>query len=44
MATQKFLGLPTIPHDLKPMTAYLQRAEELKAQDPVISYWCMSLR
>ncbi|KAF9567013.1 DUF605-domain-containing protein, partial [Agrocybe pediades] len=33
-------GLPAIPPDLKPIVPYLQRADELKTQDPVISYWC----
>ncbi|KAI0308133.1 Vta1 like-domain-containing protein, partial [Multifurca ochricompacta] len=36
-----YLGLPPIPPDLKPITSYLQRAHETRAQDPVISYWCM---
>ncbi|KAF8913135.1 Vta1 like-domain-containing protein [Gymnopilus junonius] len=34
------LGLPPVPPELKPIAPYLQRAEELKNQDPVISYWC----
>jgi hypothetical protein len=37
-----YLGLPSIPPDLKPMTPYIQRAHDTRAQDPVISYWCMS--
>jgi vacuolar protein sorting-associated protein VTA1 len=37
-----YLGLPPIPPDLKPITPYIQRAHETRAQDPVISYWCMS--
>ncbi|KAI0045200.1 DUF605-domain-containing protein [Auriscalpium vulgare] len=35
-----FIGLPPIPADLKPLTTFLQRAEETKTQDPIISYWC----
>ncbi|PPQ82643.1 hypothetical protein CVT25_007572 [Psilocybe cyanescens] len=34
------LGLPPVPADLKPITPYLQRADELKSQDPIVSYWC----
>ena len=34
------LGLPPIPGELKSVTPYLQRAEEIKPQDPVIAYWC----
>ncbi|KAF7799279.1 hypothetical protein EIP86_010511 [Pleurotus ostreatoroseus] len=34
------LGLPPIPSELKSVGPYLQRAEEVKSQDPVISYWC----
>ncbi|KAF8167615.1 Vta1 like-domain-containing protein [Crassisporium funariophilum] len=33
-------NLPPVPPALKPITPYLQRAEELRKQDPVISYWC----
>ncbi|TFY81605.1 hypothetical protein EWM64_g2404 [Hericium alpestre] len=36
-----YLGLPPIPADLKPLTPFLQRADELKSQEPVISYWCI---
>ncbi|KAH9044561.1 Vta1 like-domain-containing protein [Lactarius pseudohatsudake] len=35
-----YLGLPPIPPDLKPITPYVQRAHETRAQDPIISYWC----
>lgn len=35
-----YLSLPPIPPDLKPITPYIQRAHEIRAQDPVISYWC----
>ncbi|RPD64824.1 DUF605-domain-containing protein [Lentinus tigrinus ALCF2SS1-6] len=34
------LSLPPIPPELKAITAYLQRADELQKNDPVISYWC----
>ncbi|KAJ3501776.1 hypothetical protein NLJ89_g9188 [Agrocybe chaxingu] len=34
------LGLPPVPPELKAITPYLQRAEELKKQDPIIAYWC----
>lgn len=34
------LNLPPIPAELKSITPYLQRAEEVKPTDPVISYWC----
>ncbi|KAF9015645.1 Vta1 like-domain-containing protein [Cyathus striatus] len=36
----QLLGLPPISPELKPITPYLQRAEELKSQDPIIAYWC----
>ncbi|KAH9178792.1 Vta1 like-domain-containing protein [Lactarius sanguifluus] len=36
-----YLGLPPIPPDLKPITPYVQRAHETRAQDPIISYWCI---
>ncbi|KAM5530749.1 hypothetical protein V8D89_015609, partial [Ganoderma adspersum] len=34
------LSLPPIPPELKPITPYLQRADEIATNDPVISYWC----
>nr|VWO94217.1 N/A [Ganoderma boninense] len=34
------LSLPPIPPELKPIAPYLQRADEIAANDPVISYWC----
>lgn len=40
MSPHSYLGLPPIPQDLKPVTSFLQRADELKAQDPIIAYWC----
>ena len=36
------LSLPPIPPELKPITPYLQRADEIATNDPVISYWCTS--
>ena len=33
-------NLPPVPLPLKSIAPYLQRAEELKTQDPIISYWC----
>lgn len=38
------LNLPPIPAELKSITPYLQRAEEVKPTDPVIAYWCTSRR
>ncbi|KAG8967362.1 hypothetical protein FRC03_010107 [Tulasnella sp. 419] len=29
-----------IPPELKPLTPFLQRAQELKVKDPTMSYWC----
>ncbi|KAI0721387.1 Vta1 like-domain-containing protein [Cerioporus squamosus] len=34
------LSLPPIPPELKAITPYLQRADELQKNDPVASYWC----
>ncbi|KAI0639666.1 Vta1 like-domain-containing protein [Trametes polyzona] len=34
------LALPPIPPELKSITPYLQRADELSTKDPVIAYWC----
>ncbi|EKM48512.1 uncharacterized protein PHACADRAFT_132349 [Phanerochaete carnosa HHB-10118-sp] len=34
------LSLPPVPPELKTVTPFLQRAEELKTKDPVIAYWC----
>lgn len=39
MAT-KLLNLPPIPQSLKSIIPYLQRADELKAKEPIIAYWC----
>ena len=33
-------NLPPVPPSLKSIAPYLQRAEELRTQDPVIAYWC----
>jgi vacuolar protein sorting-associated protein VTA1 len=40
MATNRLLGLPPITSELKSTAPYLQRADELKSQDPVMAYWC----
>ena len=37
-------SLPPLPSSLKPVSPYVQRASELKAQDPVMAYWCMIIR
>ncbi len=37
------LSLPSVPQELKPIASYLQRAEEVKAKDPVVAYWCKPL-
>ncbi|KAJ7070874.1 Vta1 like-domain-containing protein [Mycena amicta] len=34
------MTLPPTPVSLKPISPYLQRADELRAQEPVIAYWC----
>jgi vacuolar protein sorting-associated protein VTA1 len=34
------LGLPPISTALKPISPYLQRAQEVSKQDPIIAYWC----
>ncbi|KAI0830572.1 Vta1 like-domain-containing protein [Trametes gibbosa] len=34
------LPLPATPVELKTISPYLQRADELSAKDPVIAYWC----
>lgn len=38
--SSSILGLPPTPPELKPISPYIQRAEELKYQDRIISYWC----
>jgi vacuolar protein sorting-associated protein VTA1 len=37
------LGLPPMASELKSISPYLQRADELQAQEPVMAYWCTSL-
>lgn len=41
MSTQplKNLGLPPVPPELKSALGYLQRADELKSQEPIVAYW-----
>lgn len=34
------VDLNEIPQELKPLTPFLQRAQELKVKDPTMSYWC----
>ena len=36
------LSLPPTPQELRAIAPYLQRANELKNQEPVIAYWCTS--
>jgi vacuolar protein sorting-associated protein VTA1 len=40
MSGQKLLGLPLVPPELKQIAPYLQRADELKQQEPIMAYWC----
>lgn len=42
MSAQPFknLNLPAVPAELKPLIPFLQRADELKVQEPIIAYWC----
>lgn len=40
MTTPQVLGLPPITSELKSITPYLQRADEVKNQEPIIAYWC----
>ncbi|KAF9535674.1 Vta1 like-domain-containing protein [Crepidotus variabilis] len=40
MSSSSLLGLPSVPAELKPVLPYLQRADELKKQDAIVSYWC----
>lgn len=37
------LALPPVPPELKAVSPFLSRAEELAKQDPIISYWCKDL-
>ncbi|KAH8102558.1 Vta1 like-domain-containing protein [Cristinia sonorae] len=34
------LKLPATPPELKSIAPYLQRANELKTQEPIVAYWC----
>ncbi|KAJ7446490.1 Vta1 like-domain-containing protein [Mycena galericulata] len=34
------MALPPIPVPLKSVAPYIQRADELRAKEPVIAYWC----
>ena len=38
--TDLLTNLPPVPPSLKSIASYLQRAEELRTQDPIIAYWC----
>lgn len=40
MSAQRLLGLPPITPELKSISPYLQRADELKSQDQIMAYWC----
>ncbi|KAG5647768.1 hypothetical protein DXG03_008491 [Asterophora parasitica] len=40
MSAQSPFGLPPVSPALKPMSPYLQRAHELKSQNPIMAYWC----
>lgn len=35
--------LPALPPSLKSVSPYVQRAEELRAKDPIMAYWCTLL-
>ena len=43
-AIPRFLGLQPVTPNLKPIVPYLQRAEELRTKDPIMTYWCMCAR
>ncbi|KAJ1303402.1 hypothetical protein OPQ81_011594 [Rhizoctonia solani] len=34
------MPLSQVPPELKPIAPFLQRAEEMRAKDPIISFWC----
>ncbi|KAG5342018.1 hypothetical protein C0989_005698 [Termitomyces sp. Mn162] len=40
MSSQSLLGLPPVSSALKSIVPFLQRANELRTQDPVMAYWC----
>ena len=35
----KNLGLSPVPTELKPILGFLQRADELRSQEPIVAYW-----
>lgn len=43
MTSKSPLNLPPITKELKVITPYLQRAEEIKSQEPIVAYWCSSV-
>ncbi|KAG8713744.1 hypothetical protein FRC08_012874, partial [Ceratobasidium sp. 394] len=36
------MPLPSVPPELKPIAPFLQRAEEMRSKDPVISFWSVA--
>ncbi|TDL28545.1 DUF605-domain-containing protein [Rickenella mellea] len=34
-------NLPSLPSDLKPLSAFVQRADELRNKEPIMAYWCL---
>jgi len=38
--SSSILGLPPVSPELKSIVPYLQRADELQVQDPIMAYWC----
>ncbi|KAG8738393.1 hypothetical protein FRC10_006939 [Ceratobasidium sp. 414] len=36
------MPLPQVPPELKPIAPFLQRAEEMRSKDPVISFWSVA--
>ncbi|KAK0471705.1 Vta1 like-domain-containing protein [Armillaria novae-zelandiae] len=40
MTAPKLFNLPPVPPELKSLTPYLQRADELKMKEPIVAYWC----
>ncbi|KAK0208765.1 Vta1 like-domain-containing protein [Desarmillaria ectypa] len=40
MTSPRLFNLPPVPPELKSLTPYLQRADELKTKEPVMAYWC----
>ena len=37
------LGLPPVSSELKYISPFLQRADELRTKDPVMAYWCKAI-